>query len=78
MTHCNSCGAPVPEKEPKSVAFCNYCTDDNNQLLDRNILLKGTAGWLQQWSPVELSDAEALRRADLYLQSMPHWAESTK
>jgi len=59
----------------RTVAFCQHCADENGNIVNRDTILKGTAGWLKQWSPVELSDAEALRRAELYLLSMPHWAK---
>ncbi len=74
MTHCYSCGAIVEKKVPKEKGYCAYCIDNEDKLKDRDTIKIGVAGWLQQWSPEELSDEVALKRAELYLLSMPEWA----
>jgi len=74
MTHCNSCGAAV-EAEVKSKAFCNHCLNEDGTMPEREDVKHGIAGWLKAWSPDELDDETALKRAELYMQSMPHWAE---
>jgi len=74
MTHCYSCGAIVQNKQPKEIAYCEYCLDNEGNLKDRSSIKNGVAGWLKQWSPEELSHKVALERAELYLQSMPKWA----
>lgn len=75
MTHCYSCGAITEKAQPKDKAYCQYCIDNDGQLKDREAIKNGVAGWLSQWSPEKLSEQEALKRADLYLQSMPQWAD---
>jgi len=74
MTHCYSCGAITEKGQPKEKAYCLYCVDNEGNLKDRNAIKQGIAGWLSQWSPEEINEDEALRRAELYIQSMPEWA----
>jgi len=76
MTHCYSCGAIVQNKAPKEKGYCEYCVDNEGQLKDREAIKNGVAGWLKQWSPQELSETQAMDRAELYLQSMPEWAKA--
>lgn len=74
MTHCYSCGAIAEKGQPNEKTYCQYCIDNDGQLKDREAIKNGVAGWLSEWSPQKLEQAEALRRAELYLQSMPQWA----
>jgi len=74
MTHCYSCGAIVQKMQPKEKAYCEYCIDNEGNLKNRDVIKQGIAGWLSQWTPEDLSDEQALKRAELYLQSMPEWA----
>jgi len=76
MTHCYSCGAAVKEATPKDKAYCEYCLDDDEQLKSREEIKNGIAGWLSAWAVDKLEDKEALKRAELYMQSMPEWAEN--
>lgn len=76
MTHCYACGAIVQKKEPKEIGYCGYCVDNDGNLKDKATIKKGVAGWLKEWSPEELSDEIALQRAELYLLSMPEWANT--
>jgi hypothetical protein len=54
--------------------YCKYCTDEHGKLKSRDEILRGAADWLKSWSP-DLDDETALKRADLYLRSMPEWAD---
>lgn len=74
-THCNSCGAPVEAKAMKERSFCSYCKNEDGSVADRSEIKKGLAGWLKAWSPDELDEQTALKRAEAYMQAMPYWAE---
>jgi len=74
-THCNSCGAPVEATELKEKSYCSYCKNEDGSIADKESIKKGLAGWLKAWSPDELTDDIALKRAELYMKAMPHWAE---
>lgn len=76
MTHCNSCGTYVEGGEPKDSTYCNFCQNSDGKIDEREKIKKGIAGWLKAWSPKELDDETALKRAELYMLSMPHWAEA--
>jgi len=76
MTHCYSCGAAVKDATAKEKAYCEYCTDENGDLKGKEEIRNGIAGWLTAWAVDSISDEEATRRADLYMQSMPEWAQA--
>jgi hypothetical protein len=73
---CYSCGAPLenPEFKGPTADLCKFCTDESGKLKSRAEVQAGVAHWLKMWQP-GLDDAKAMRRADLYLQAMPAWAE---
>lgn len=74
MTHCYSCGAIVQKIQPDVKGYCEYCLDNEGNLKDREAIKQGVASWLSEWTPEDLSNEKALQRAELYLQSMPEWA----
>lgn len=61
----------------KRKTYCQYCVDNDGQLKEREIIKNVIAGWLSHWSPENLSQDEALCRAELYLQSIPQWVSQT-
>lgn len=73
---CHSCGAPLDMPDFKGPAenYCKYCTDESGNLKARDEVQKGCAEWFKSWQP-GVDDTKAMARADLYLQSMPAWAE---
>lgn len=76
MTHCFSCGAAVKDASVKEKAYCEYCTDENGDLKSKEEIRNGIAGWLTAWAVDAIDEQEALRRAELYMLSMPAWAEN--
>lgn len=73
--HCHACAAPLAgEFKGQSDTYCKYCCDDRGRLKPRAEVHQGIAHWFKSWQP-NLDDAAALRRADLYMQSMPAWAD---
>lgn len=74
-THCNSCGAPVEATTQKEKILCKWCRNEDGTLMDKASVMKGLAGWLKAWSPTDLDDETALKRAEHYMMAMPAWAE---
>ena len=74
--YCNSCGMPLSGEDGKDYRgdLCNYCSDEGGNLYPRELVQKGIAEWLKQWSP-ESASADFMERADHYLKAMPAWAE---
>ena len=73
--HCHACAAPlVGDYQGKSDVYCRQCCDDRGVLKARAEIQQGIAQWFKSWQP-DLDDATALKRADLYLRSMPAWAD---
>ena len=73
---CYSCAAPldVPDFKGPSDIYCKYCTDDDGKLLDRATIQGGIAEWFKSWQP-GIDDETAAARADLYMRSLPAWAD---
>ena len=73
---CHSCAAPLDMPDFKGAAenYCKYCTDESGKLKEKGIVRQGIAEWLKGWQP-GIDDNQALDRADLYMKSMPAWAE---
>ena len=73
--HCISCACPLEgDFTGPAEDYCKYCTDEEGNLLDRERIRKGVAGWLKNLDP-DISEEVALKRADHYMLSMPAWAE---
>ena len=73
---CHSCGIPLDMPDIKVMAekFCQHCTDDEGNVKNREDIKKGIASWLKSWLP-DISEEEAMKRADHYMRAMPKWAE---
>ncbi len=73
---CYSCGANlnIPGFKGNSDIYCVHCIDPNGELQPREKILKGVADWLMQWQP-NITEKQAMERADHYLKSMPAWAK---
>jgi|HubBroStandDraft_1064217.scaffolds.fasta_scaffold971048_2 hypothetical protein len=74
--HCQSCAAPLadPAFKGNSDRYCSYCVDRSGKLISREQALQNVVGWFKMWQPA-CGDAELKKRAELYLKSMPAWAE---
>ena len=74
--YCQSCSMPLsmPEAKGPSEDYCKYCTDEKGNLKPRAVVQQGIAGWFKSWQP-NLDDVKAMKRADLFMKSMPAWAE---
>jgi hypothetical protein len=73
--HCYACAAPLSgDFKGTSEIYCRHCCDDQGVLKPRAEIERGIAQWFRSWQP-NLDDATALKRADLYLRSMPAWAD---
>lgn len=75
MEFCYSCGAPIGEenKSPKE-HYCSFCADEDGKVYPKEEIIHGIAHWLLEWQP-DLNHDKAIKRAEIYLKSMPHWAE---
>lgn len=73
---CHSCSAPLGLPGFKSAAenYCIYCTDSSGNLKPAEEIKADLAQWFKDWQP-ELSDNNALVRAEKFMQSMPAWAD---
>jgi len=76
MKFCHSCTAPLDMPDFKGPAenYCKYCTDEKGKLKPQAEVKQGIAEWFKSWQP-GLEDQVALKRADLFMQAMPAWAE---
>jgi len=74
---CRSCMTSLeePQNRGKSEEFCKWCSDEGGNLLPRNKVLEVMTQWFMRWQSGIDTD-EARRRADLYMRSMPAWADS--
>ncbi|MBN1696470.1 MAG: hypothetical protein JW881_03045 [Spirochaetales bacterium] len=73
---CLSCGMLLEgNANPKAKEiYCTYCSDKEGNLLPREQVRQGIAGWLREWAP-EKKNVDFLKRADHYMNSMPAWAD---
>ena len=73
---CHSCTAPLDMPDFKGPAenYCKYCTDEAGTLKPREAVKQGIAEWFKSWQP-NLNNQTAIKRADLFMQSMPAWAQ---
>ncbi len=76
MQHCHACGAPLVEDDLKgpSKIYCRGCCDARGRLRPHADIQSGIAQWFQSWQP-GVNEATALKRAELYMRSMPAWAD---
>jgi hypothetical protein len=72
--HCYSCSQSLQEHPGRSALYCQYCSDEEGQLLPREEVHKLIAGWMRWWQP-NLSEEESLLRATLYMSVMPAWSD---
>ena len=74
--HCHACAAPLSDPHLAGVSdrYCKYCADENGQLKPREEVQRGVAHWFTLWQG-NLTEEQAMRRADHYLRSMPAFAE---
>jgi hypothetical protein len=72
---CHSRAMPLdnPENVGAAEDYCKYCSDEQGKLKPRDAVQRGIAEWFKMWQP-DLDDGTAMKRADLYMQSMPAWA----
>lgn len=75
MKFCYSCGAPIDEetKSPKE-NYCSFCVDEDGKNYSKEEIIHGIAHWFLEWQP-DLDHDKAIKRAQIYLKSMPHWVE---
>ena len=74
---CHACGMclETPGFKGNSEIYCIHCTDeDGNMNVARDEVQQAMANWFKSWQP-NLDHEKAMRRADLYLRAMPHWAD---
>ncbi len=70
---CRSCSAALDDlHRGTSERFCRFCSDETGTLKPRAEVQRVIARWFQHWQGA-LSDDEAMRRADLYMQALPAW-----
>lgn len=74
--YCESCAAPLWMSDLKgpSEQYCKHCTDEEGKLLPREVMLAGTAKWMQSWQP-GITEEQAKARAEHYMLAMPAWAK---
>lgn len=74
---CRSCMSSLDSDENRgnSEMLCRWCSDSEGKLLPRDRVLEIMTHWFSSWQP-GISLKEAGRRADLYMRSMPAWAEA--
>lgn len=72
---CHSCMVPLdaPALWGPVAHLCRNCTDAAGKLKARSVVRKDIAEWLRSWQPA-VDEAESIRRADLFMRSLPAWA----
>ncbi|MFQ6117396.1 MAG: zinc ribbon domain-containing protein [Candidatus Bipolaricaulia bacterium] len=73
---CHSCTMPLdsPEARGASDIYCKYCSDEAGNLKSRGEVQLGIASWLRSWQE-GITEEQATRRAEHFMQAMPAWAE---
>ena len=73
---CQSCSMPLdsPEARGPAKAYCKYCTDAKGNLKSREEVKRGISMWLKSWQE-GITEKQALKRAEHFMQAMPAWAE---
>jgi hypothetical protein len=74
--NCYSCGMPLMSEGPQKARgnFCQYCSDEQGNLLPREQVQNGIAQWLSTWAPKD-SNSDYLKRAEYYMKAMPAWTD---
>lgn len=75
--YCCACGMSlsIPGFKGVSETYCSHCTDAQGNLnVTKSEVQEAIASWFKEWQP-NLNDEKAMKRADLYLRSMPEWAD---
>jgi hypothetical protein len=72
---CYSCGMPFAGEEGQKARgnYCQYCSDEQGNLLPKEQVQQGIAQWLKSWAP-EGDNADFQKRAEYYMLAMPAWA----
>jgi hypothetical protein len=75
LLRCQSCSVSLLDEDHRGVSdrYCRFCADEHGRLKPKNEVRSLIARWFQYWQ-VDLSDDEATRRADLYMQALPAWS----
>jgi hypothetical protein len=73
---CHSCAVSLDRSEFKGPAenYCRYCANEAGNLKPKADVQKGIAHWFKTWQP-GINDEIAMRRAEIYMRSMPAWAD---
>ena len=64
----------TPESKGAHTLYCRHCTDDEGKLRSRDYVQSGLAQFLKMLDET-IDDSVAMKRAALYMQAMPAWAE---
>lgn len=74
--HCYACAAPLADPELAGISdlYCKYCADESGQLRPREEIQAHVSHWFSRWQG-EITQEQALSRADHYLRGMPAFAE---
>jgi hypothetical protein len=77
ILHCQSCSQSLLDEHNRGVShrYCRYCADETGHLKPRDEVQHLIAQWFQHWQG-DLSDDEAMRRAELYMRALPAWAKN--
>ncbi|MBN2617499.1 MAG: hypothetical protein JXR64_04210 [Spirochaetales bacterium] len=71
---CLSCGAPLAQigANVKNDTLCQYCGDENGNLVPKEAAIAGMAEWLKSWAPIT-EGVDFRERAISYMSAMPAW-----
>jgi hypothetical protein len=64
----------APGAKGASDIYCKYCSDEAGNLKPREEIKQGIATWLESWQE-GITEEQALKRAEHFMQAMPAWAE---
>jgi hypothetical protein len=76
---CKSCGMAMTKaehfpKQNRDSEFCVYCTDEEGNLLSKNVVRESI---IQYWMHRDgISQKEAEEKIDSFMQSQPAWSDS--
>lgn len=75
--YCRSCSASLHDRHNQGISdrFCRYCADETGRLRPREEVRALIAHWMAGWQG-GLSESEALKNADFYMQALPAWREN--
>jgi hypothetical protein len=77
IVHCQSCSVSLLDEHNAGVSdrYCRYCADEQGQLKPRDEVRRLIARWMGHWQG-NLSEEEAMRRADAFMSVMPAWSNN--